>query len=286
MHASRDDEGRLTVVEPAEGSGLAPVVGQMLFMPLTMMMYGLNLLARTARVTPSTAAAAPGRRPALSQEQSAYADPDTGGDPPPVAPPTGWSTLQPGWRRPTLALVRAEHGEPPQQQQPRNPERHEPTGSEEHSRMVDNKNLQDDMLKTVRYWISFEKRDYEAVLYDGIDHVYDNLTDAQFTAWKMAEFMQKLAAKGVRLPYAWHDKKASFFTVDTANKDEQGRPYLSDIDHKDKKYLTVDWEVVGRVVRRKGRFDERKTEALETIAETIEQCCDGKLPVTLVEDGK
>jgi len=147
--------------------------------------------------------------------------------------------------------------------------------------MTDNKNLQDDMLKTVRYWISFEKRDYKAVLHDGIDHVYDNLTDAQFTAWKMAEFMQRLQSTSdrdrVKIPSAWH-KKASFFTKDSTDT------FVVDFDHKDKKYLTVDWEVVGRVVRRKGRFDERKTEALETIAEHIEQCCDGKLQITLSSD--
>jgi hypothetical protein len=97
----------------------------------------------------------------------------------------------------------------------------------------------------------------------------------------MAEFMQKLKGQEVRVPSSWRDKKAaSFFTADASKK------WLTDFDHKDKKYLTVDWEVVGRVVRRKGRFDERKTEALETIAEHLENCCDGKLEGTIVADEK
>jgi len=283
MSTPRGDERRLTLVpESAEGGGLAPVVGQMLFMPLTMMMYGLNLLARTARATPGTAPSQ-GRQPALVAQQDEGIESDTARDPPPVAASPGWSTLQPGWRRAKLEIVRAETT-PASSQEPVHTERHQPTGNEEQRRM-DNKNLQDDMLKTVRYWISFEKRDFEAVLWDGIDQVYDNLTDAQFTAWKMAEFMQALAAKGIKTPHAWDDKTPSFFKI-SDKAAAGGRRYLEDIDHKDKKYLTVDWEVVGRVVRRKGRFDERKTEALETIAENMEKCCDGKLTGTIVEEGQ
>lgn len=280
MSTSRGEERGLALVpESDQGGGLAPVVGQMLFMPLTMMMYGLNLLARTARATPETAPS-PGRQHARVAERNGGIVSDTARDPPPVAAPPGWSTLQPGWRRPKLEIVRAETTPAPPQE-PVLTERHQPTGNEEQRRM-DNKNLQDDMLKTVRYWISFEKRDFEAVLWDGIDHVYDNLTDAQFTAWKMAEFMQALTGKGIKTPYAWDEKTPPFFKISDKTAGD-GRRYLEDIEHKDKKYLTVDWEVVGRVVRRKGRFDERKTEALETIAQNMEKCCDGKLTGTLEE---
>ena len=131
--------------------------------------------------------------------------------------------------------------------------------------MSDNKSLQDDMLKTVRYWIAFEKRDFETVLYQGIDQVYDNLTDAQFTAWKMAEFAQALMDGDINVPYAWRGKKHSFFTPHTT----KGATVLGEITADDRKYLAVDWEVVGRVQRRKGRFEERKTEALETIANKL-----------------
>jgi hypothetical protein len=282
MSTASRDEQRLTLVpEPADGGGLAPVVGQVLFLPLTMMMYGLNVLARTARATPGRAGGYGTSRALPSAEQARHGDAETARDPPPVAAAPGWSTLQPRWRRPTLEIVRAE-STPAPSQEPVKVDRHQPTGNEEQRRM-DTKNLQDDMLKTVRYWVSFEKRDFEAVLLDGIDQVYDNLTDAQFTAWKMAEFMQALAAKNsIKVPHAWDEKAPSFFKI---HKSSEGRRYLEDIDHKEKKYLTVDWEVVGRVVRRKGRFDERKTEALETIAQKLEKCCDGQVTATLVEEG-
>lgn len=137
------------------------------------------------------------------------------------------------------------------------------------------KNLNDDMLKTVRYWIAFEKRDYETILYQGTDQVYDNLTAAQFTAWKMAEFMQQLKDGDVKVPVAWKNRSGLYI----ARKNDDGttvKGKIGDFHEEDKKYLTVDWEVVGRVQRRKGRFDERKTEALERIADCCEDTPGGK----------
>ena len=130
--------------------------------------------------------------------------------------------------------------------------------------MMDNKSLQDDMLKTVRYWVSFEKRGYETVLYQHIDQVYDNLTDSQFTAWKMAEFMKKLEDGDIKMPSTRPGASRLTFRPRHDNPKR-----LADIDADDKRYLALDWEVVGRVQRRRGWFDERKTEALEEIAEKI-----------------
>jgi hypothetical protein len=248
--------------DDAEGDSLAPLVGQMLFMPLSMMMYGLNLLARTARGVPDNPIAPERRaRPGPTLRALGPRDPGAEGR----SSPGRWSSLQPEWRRPEFEIIRggdrSHHARPSHD---RKPEHHAPEGREEQKPMSENKSLQDDMLKTVRYWVAFEKRDFETVLHQGIDQVYDNLTDAQFTAWKMAEFMQKLDAGDIELPIVWKDKKRPFFTLHT-----RGNRYLGDIAAEDKKYLTVDWEVVGRVQRRKGRFEERKTEALEEIAEKL-----------------
>jgi hypothetical protein len=83
----------------------------------------------------------------------------------------------------------------------------------------------------------------------------------------MAEFMQKLKAEQIDVPPAWIGKKVSFFTP----KGLPGQEKISVLEPNDHKYLTVDWEVVGRVVRRKARFDERKTEALEEIAQRLKK---------------
>jgi hypothetical protein len=208
-------------------SGLAPALGQLMFLPFSMTLLGLNLLARTVRASPVAAGTVSAQAPRPEQERPVpEARPAVPA--PPIAAPGGWSALKPGH------FGTASAG-------PTSTRREEP-------KMDNSKDLKDDMLKTVRYWVSYEKRGFETVLFDGIDHVYDNLTDAQFTSWKMAEFMDKLRKNQI-------PKKGDL--------DPQK------IDDADRKYLTIDWEVVGRVERRKGWFDDRQVRALETIAERI-----------------
>ena len=69
-------------------------------------------------------------------------------------------------------------------------------------------NLNDDMLKLVRYKILFVKRDYEVAFPEEEDLVSDNMTGADFAAWKVAEFIQRLGHRPpeVRYPRRWHKK--------------------------------------------------------------------------------
>jgi hypothetical protein len=240
---------------------LALIAGQMLFMPLSMMIYGLNVLAQSTRRLPNGTGRS--QAPRLRAAAPPPAEPaQDAPSPNGTATRGGWSSVRPAWRRPELEIVRSTGR--PATELPPDPGGQQKRAREEQKTMSDNKSLQDDMLKTVRYWVAFEKRDFETVLHQGTDQVYDNLTDAQFTAWKMAEFVQELAAGVIKVPYTWRDKKRPFFTTHPS-----GQTILGDISAEDKKYLTVDWEVVGRVQRRKGRFEERKTEALEDIAESL-----------------
>jgi hypothetical protein len=261
-----DDNVRAFPSSREASDSLAPVVGQILFMPLSMMIYGLNLLARTTRGLPISAAStspSPLRAVPAVPAAAGASDPSR----PTLAPvtPGSWSSVRPAWRRPDLEIVHNADWPTPAQRQTSDAGGNQQRAREELNTMSENKSLQDDMLKTVRYWVAFEKRDFETILHEDIDQVYDNLTDAQFTAWKMAEFVQQLAAGDIKVPYAWRDKKKRGFFSTHAH----GPTILGDINAEDKKYLTVDWEVVGRVQRRKGRFEERKTEALEEIAESI-----------------
>jgi hypothetical protein len=69
-------------------------------------------------------------------------------------------------------------------------------------------NLNDDMLKLVRYKILFVKRDYEVAFPEEEDLVPDNMTGADFSAWKVAEFIQRLGHRppDVRFPKRWATK--------------------------------------------------------------------------------
>jgi hypothetical protein len=114
------------------------------------------------------------------------------------------------------------------------------------------RNLSDDQLKLVRFKILFVKRDYEAAFREQEALVPDNMTGEAFTAWKVAEFIQELGTGRTQVPSEW-------------SRDEQGRPkypkepghlqqrnnvwYLVSFPEKDKKYLRVYYEVLDRYVR-------------------------------------
>jgi hypothetical protein len=79
----------------------------------------------------------------------------------------------------------------------------------EHRDMPDT-NLSDDMLKLVRYKVLFVKRDYEHAFKEDEDLVWDNMTGDAYTAWKIAEFIQRLKdgnADKVRVPERWREKR-------------------------------------------------------------------------------
>jgi hypothetical protein len=99
-----------------------------------------------------------------------------------------------------------------------------------------NKDLHDDMLKLVRYKILLVKRRYERVLDDGESLVHDNMDATAFTAWKIAEFIQ--------------------------NKQP-------DLDHQDKKYLRVYYEVLDRFPRERFKFEEEQIDVLHDIRDCL-----------------
>src|SRR6266849_5005795 len=54
-----------------------------------------------------------------------------------------------------------------------------------------------DMLKLVRYKILFVKRDYEVAFEEEEEVVSDPMEDCDYTAWKVAEFIQRLKETAV-----------------------------------------------------------------------------------------
>jgi hypothetical protein len=136
------------------------------------------------------------------------------------------------------------------------------------------KNLNDDMLKLVRYKVLFVKRDYEFAFPEQEDLVHDNLDGNSFTAWKIAEFIQDLARVkseksaverariGIRVPTAWktypEKKKYTFDDV-----------YLTGFPDEDKKYLRVFYEVLERFPRERFFHGEREIEVLGEIRDRM-----------------
>lgn len=98
------------------------------------------------------------------------------------------------------------------------------------------KNLRDDTLKLVRYKVLFVKREHEKAFGEQEDLVYDNLDEASFTAWKVAEFIQN-------------------------------NPNV--VSEEDKKYLRVHYEVLERFPREKFKYEEDQIRVLQQIRDNL-----------------
>jgi hypothetical protein len=111
---------------------------------------------------------------------------------------------------------------------------------------MSDKDLSDDQLKLVRYKILFVKRDYETAFPEREELVSDNMTGEAFTAWKIAEFIQRLDREEV--PEKWRKKSYPRKYGDHDKRD--GKYYIGKLDDEhDKKYLRVYFEVLERYVR-------------------------------------
>jgi len=114
------------------------------------------------------------------------------------------------------------------------------------------RNLSDDQLKLVRFKILFVKRDYEAAFREQEALVPDNMTGEAFTAWKVAEFIQKLAEANTPAPDEWPrdaQGKPTYPKDPNALRQKADGWYLLSFPEKDKKYLRVYYEVLDRYVR-------------------------------------
>lgn len=132
----------------------------------------------------------------------------------------------------------------------------------EESKTMD-KNLNDDMLKLVRFKILFVKRGFEYAFPEQESLVYDNLDASAFTAWKIAEFIQTLGRRKTEVPYSWG---TSYPPTEKTFRDGD---ILLGFPEDDKKYLRVYFEVLERYHREKFRYEERQIEVLEEIRDRM-----------------
>jgi len=134
---------------------------------------------------------------------------------------------------------------------------HETTGKG--SAKMPDTNLNDDMLKLVRYKILFIKRTYEFAFKEKDELVRENRTDSAFTAWKIAEFVQSLDR--IEVPETWKE-----YPEGRTKRD--GKEYISDLGD-DKKFLRVYFEVLQRYAREKLLYEEDQLAALKGIRQAI-----------------
>lgn len=125
------------------------------------------------------------------------------------------------------------------------------------------KDLQDDMLKLVRFKILFVKRDYEYAFPEQEQLVWDNIDGAAFTAWKIAEFIQILGRRKTPVPGPWER------SYPPASAEYRDGDTLLGFPEDDKKYLRVFYQVLDRYQREQFRFEEEQVTVLEEIRDRM-----------------
>ena len=126
---------------------------------------------------------------------------------------------------------------------------------------MSDKNLSGEDLKLVRYKILFIKRDYEWAFKEQEELVYDDMTEAAFTAWKIGEFIQHLGRDKYEFPEKW-EKSAELRRHKVGN-------FLRGLPEDDKKYLRVYFEVLERYRREPLRYQEEQLDILRGISDTL-----------------
>ena len=126
--------------------------------------------------------------------------------------------------------------------------------------------LSDDKLKLVRYKILFVKRDYEVAFDEREDLVHDNMTGEAFAAWKVAEFIQRLGREVVPGKWLKKDYPRNFTAQE---KDGTTRTYVNHLDEDDKKYLRVYFEVLDRYEREDANYDQDQIDVLKQIRDRL-----------------
>jgi len=132
------------------------------------------------------------------------------------------------------------------------------------------KDLNDDMLKLVRYKILFVKRDLEHAFPEHEELVSDNMEPSAYAAWKVAEFIQSLAQKDTGIPAKWGEYPSEKDDGKFKYREKKNDRYiLTGLPEDDKKYLRVFYEVLERYPREKLKYEEDHLKVLREIRDKM-----------------
>ena len=128
-----------------------------------------------------------------------------------------------------------------------------------------------DDVKNVTYWISFVKPDFVATLTSPNDETIDYATDeGSFGGLKIGQFFQDLAAKQVLWPMkAWGTKTPSSEYDAYKAWNIQGKPVLTNIPDKDRKYIRFNLRLNWRQPQPDAEREKDKVEVLREIRDAV-----------------
>ncbi len=126
------------------------------------------------------------------------------------------------------------------------------------------RDLRDSKLKLVRFKVLFVKRNYEYAFEESEDLISTNIDSSGFTAWKIAEFIQRMAKKQTRVPEKWLRKNYP------PPEYREGKMLLG-LPDGDKKYLRVYHQVLDRYQREKFEYEEEQIDVLREIRDGLRE---------------
>jgi hypothetical protein len=227
-----------------EPAGMINVLGQFLMLPVTVFVYGVEMLIKTMQ--------------GIHHISHGGMEVMSG----PQAQPNGLPGVRaapgPEQEAPLSGPIAASPGDSTET----NFKEENPLSTNGDRANGQDKDLHDDMLKLVRYKVLFVRREYEHAFSEQEDLVSDNMDGAAFTAWKIAEFIQDLHRGTTPVPAKWADKK---YPPQEFVKDK----FLNGLPHEDKKYLRIYYEVLERYPREKFKYEEQQIRVLEDIRDTL-----------------
>jgi hypothetical protein len=127
-----------------------------------------------------------------------------------------------------------------------------------------------DQLRLVRYKVLFLKRDLEVAFPEEEELVAEEMNEAGFIAWKIAEFIQKMGREEVRQPGKWAEKKyPSPSEGGKVVNGPDGKAYVTALPDKDKRFLRVYVQVLATYDRERTYYERDQIKVLEQIRDRL-----------------
>jgi len=123
-------------------------------------------------------------------------------------------------------------------------------------------NLNTDDLKSVAYWITFLKPDYEASLQERRDKTFDYRT-TNFASERFAEFLDRLHSEGIEVPPEWKDLPSADYLLDPVT----GR--LIEIPERDRRYIDVKIHENWRLPKQSAEYEREHVDVLKQIRDRL-----------------
>jgi hypothetical protein len=126
-----------------------------------------------------------------------------------------------------------------------------------------------DQLRLVRYKVLFLKRDLEVAFPEEEELVAEEMNEAGFIAWKIAEFIQKMSRQEVKQPGKWAEKNYPSKVGGGMVVSTPSGNYVIALPDQDKRHLRVYVQVLATYDRERTYYERDQIKVLEQIRDRL-----------------